>query len=95
MSAISKFSLQDASAALSGTAAVVLAANPMRQYLMIANADTSIAIWISFTATAAASGAGSFRLAAGEVREWSIGVPTNAVSAIAASATPNVTINWA
>src|SRR5262249_24260770 len=99
-SALTKSPIVDASAALSGTSAVVLAENPTRQFLFLANTDASIVIWVRVnqagaTSAAAANAAGSFSLAAGAHKEISEFVPTGAISAIAASGTPNLTVYWA
>jgi hypothetical protein len=69
-----------------GTAQNAAAANTGRQYLIIQNISSEV-MWVSVVGTAAASTAGSFRLAAdgGYIEWYGDRVPTGAVSVVAAT----------
>lgn len=87
IAAIGPADLTDASiSSATGSSQEALAADSDRRYLLIANPNAANAVWVNPTGgTAAANGAGSFRLAAGE--RWEpIVVPTDAINVIATAA---------
>ena len=67
----------------------------IRNFLMLANADATIGIWVNFGGTAAANSAGSFLIAAGNNIKFDTFVPSNAVNAAAVSGTPILTVIYA
>ncbi|MEH3109024.1 MAG: hypothetical protein PGN22_02835 [Agrobacterium cavarae] len=81
------------SLATSTTAAQAMAANTARRGWKVKN-DTAIDVWINFTGTATAvAGSGNFKVLAGGYLASEPGyVETGAMSIIAASGTPAITI---
>ena len=99
MSVSTCLALQDSSvAALSNsvsTTVLAAATYGVRNFLMLSN-PSAVTIWINLSGgTAAANGLGSFALTAGSTIKFSVFVPTNAITAIAASTTPTFTVQYA
>ena len=99
MSVQTCLSVVDASVTVPSTASttvLVAATYNIRNFLMVANPDASITVWVNFAGgTAVANGAGCTELTAGQNVFFETFVPTNAITARAASGTPNLTIQYA
>ena len=77
------------------TTVLTAAAFGSRQFLLLSN-PSAVTIWINLAGgTAAANALGSFALTAGSTIKFSVFVPSNAITAIAASTTPTFTVQYA
>ncbi len=77
----------------SGASTPVLTADPSRTYLLLANPDIALTIYVNMVGgTAGAHAAGSVALAPMTSIQFADFVPTNAITAVTSGGTPGLTI---